>query len=79
MKNATHGLHSRWPLLLGALALLALRGNAAEPTLPPPAPVEKPAPAPPADAAPVEEKGPTDLPPGERGSADNNITFPVDI
>ena len=80
MHRALKRLHL--PFLLAAVALLALRGNAGEPAAPPPA--EKAAPPAAATPAtppppPVEEKGPPELPPGERGSADNNITFPVDI
>jgi formylglycine-generating enzyme required for sulfatase activity len=60
---------------------------ATPPAATPPAAAEAPKPAtppaeaaPPADAAtPADADAEEDLPPGDKGSADNNISFPVDI
>ena len=73
--------------LLGALVILALSRTgtlraqggtdtpppAASPTAPPPASTQPPASPP---TTPPEDTGPA---PGDRISADNNVTFPVDI
>jgi hypothetical protein len=64
---------------LGLLALLRAQENAR--STPPPASVAtpaKPAEAPAADAAKDDDEEQV-LPPGERLSADNNLSWPVDI
>jgi hypothetical protein len=75
---------SHWGVLavlvpLGLLALLRAQEN--ERSTSPPASVavpEKPPQAPDADTAEGEDTGDV-LPPGERLSADNNLSWPVDI
>ena len=73
------------PLLLLFMPLHAQDGDSAPPasrdTAPAPTPPPPPASAPPATAPPAAEGTSTDAPdPGEeRVSADNNLSFPVDI
>ena len=75
---------SRWGLLalvvpLGLLALL--RAQEGERSTTPPASVAAPEapPKPPDPEAEAEEEREQLLPPGERLSADNNLSWPVDI
>jgi hypothetical protein len=62
-----------------SLLLLPLKAQEkSAPPAPPPAPTSEPVPAPAPAPAPEPAKG-EELPPDERVSADNNLSFPVDI